>query len=454
MRGMTSLRSSLIRLAHEQPDLFPHLLPLLGVRTVMAGNYVEFTEANGMVYVSGPYHLMSESVNPRLKSQGFRWDGGARRWEISAAKLTPLKRRNLMKLIEPLTAAGAASAGTDLRSPKQKIEDEMLRRRTEGLCLDLPYDLGEKAKSLGGLWDTTRRVWCMPDKESLDTLREAVDRTPKMVALREIARRKTERLGVNIPYEYKDEAKSLGGLWDPDTRTWYMPDSATQRKILDKVESDKEQARQVALRHLEQERERVEAERKRLGLKTYYFPGDSRADHPSVGHTFRDRKTGDFMVVTDVKSVFYREDGLSFGLPDDTGWLHTVTAKPSEDETAIQGIKDREQQELTVSQARTRRRELVKMVHDRGDFPTTETDLRREEPLVLSGRRSLPYGGGNWFVVTPSHVWHVQNNGGDGDDWGTNNVVTGGAGAMGWRVPRTDELVSELSQLDALIGER
>lgn len=453
---MDFLRSRVIRLAHQNPALRPHLLPLLasGVRAVMAGNHVELTEANGMVYVTGPYHLMAENVNPRLKSQGFRWDGGARRWELPAAKLTPIKRKNLMKIIEPLTAAGATSSGADLRSPKQKIEDEMLRRRTEGLCVDIPYDLSEKAKSLGGLWNPTTRLWCMPDKAALDVIREAVNQTPKMVALREIARRKAERLGVNIPYEYKDEAKSLGGLWDQGTRTWYMPDTSTKQKVLDKVEADQEQARQVALRHMEQERERVEAERKRLGLKTYYEPGYSRGDHPAVGQTFKDRKTGEFMVVTDVKSVFYREDGLSFGLPDDTGWMHTITAKPAEDETAIQSIKDREQQELTVAQARTRRKELAKMFRDRGDFPTTETDLRREDRLVLSGRNSVAYGGGNWFVITPSHIWFVQNNGGDGDNWGSNNVVTGGAGAMGWRMPRTDELVGELQQLDALIGER
>ncbi len=407
-----------------------------------------------MVYVTGPYHLMADNVNPRLKSQGFRWDGGARRWEIPASKLTPLKRKNLLKLIEPLTAAGAATSGADLRSPKQKADDEMRRRKNENLCIDVPFELGDKAKSLGGLWDGVFRTWCMPDATALAALRAAINQTPKMVALREIARRKAERLGVNIPYEYKDKAKSLGGLWDQDTRTWYMPDTSTRQKVLDEVKADQEQARQVALRHMEQERERVEAERKRLGLKTYYEPGDSRGDHPAVGQTFKDRKTGEFMTVVDVKSVFYREDGLSFGLPDDTGWMHTITAKPSEDETAIQGIRDREQRELTVAQARNRRKDLVKLFRDRGDFPTTQTDIRNEDRLVVSGRNSIAYGGGDWFVITPSHIWFVQNNGGDGDNWGANNIVTGGAGAMGWRMPRTDELAQELQQLDALIGER
>jgi hypothetical protein len=107
-----------------------------------------------------------------------------------------------------------------------------------------------------------------------------------------------------------------------------------------------------------------------------------------------------------------------------------------------------------VAQARNRRKDLVKLFRDRGDFPTTQTDIRNEDRLVVSGRNSIAYGGGDWFVITPSHIWFVQNNGGDGDNWGANNIVTGGAGAMGWRMPRTDELAQELQQLDALIGER
>ena len=66
------------------------------------------------------------------------------------------------------------------------------------------------------------------------------------------------------------------------------------------------------------------------------------------------------------------------------------------------------------------------------------------------------YGGGDWFVVGPEHLWYVQNNGMDGDNWGLNNIRTGGAGAIGYRVPATSPLTDELrrlaSELDALPG--
>ncbi len=37
-------------------------------------------------------------------------------------------------------------------------------------------------------------------------------------------------------------------------------------------------------------------------------------------------------------------------------------------------------------------------------------------------------------------IWHVVNNGADGDCWGNNNVLTGGAGAVGHWLPWSAEL--------------
>jgi len=70
----------------------------------------------------------------------------------------------------------------------------------------------------------------------------------------------------------------------------------------------------------------------------------------------------------------------------------------------------------------------------------------------IPGRGQNIYGGGEWFVVEkdPSgteYVWHVLNNGRDGDDWSKNNVDTGGAGAIGYRYPLTDERRAFLERL-------
>lgn len=58
-----------------------------------------------------------------------------------------------------------------------------------------------------------------------------------------------------------------------------------------------------------------------------------------------------------------------------------------------------------------------------------------------------PYGGGDWFVAGPEFLWYVRNNGMDGDNWSWNNVRTGGAGAIGFRVPVTSPLADEIRKL-------
>jgi hypothetical protein len=58
------------------------------------------------------------------------------------------------------------------------------------------------------------------------------------------------------------------------------------------------------------------------------------------------------------------------------------------------------------------------------------------------------YGGGDWFVITPDEIWYVENNGADGDEWSRNNVITGGAGAVGWRVPFDAAIVKRLREIE------
>jgi len=58
-----------------------------------------------------------------------------------------------------------------------------------------------------------------------------------------------------------------------------------------------------------------------------------------------------------------------------------------------------------------------------------------------------PWGGGEWWVIQPEWIWYVRNNGFDGDNWSVNNVQTGGAGAIGVRVPFSEELAAQIRSL-------
>ncbi len=52
------------------------------------------------------------------------------------------------------------------------------------------------------------------------------------------------------------------------------------------------------------------------------------------------------------------------------------------------------------------------------------------------------YGGGQSYIIDKkgNKIWKLINNGADGDNWGLNNVATGGAGAIGAYVEYTEEL--------------
>lgn len=76
--------------------------------------------------------------------------------------------------------------------------------------------------------------------------------------------------------------------------------------------------------------------------------------------------------------------------------------------------------------------EKMKVSGESIDDPFNETDI---------------YGSGHYWTITPEHIWSIEIRGMDGDDWSRNNVETGGAGGIGWRIPRTEELVEKIRKI-------
>ena len=48
-------------------------------------------------------------------------------------------------------------------------------------------------------------------------------------------------------------------------------------------------------------------------------------------------------------------------------------------------------------------------------------------------------------MIADAHIWAVQNNGRDTDNWVYNNVVTTGHGAVGARIPMDPELADYIN---------
>lgn len=147
------------------------------------------------------------------------------------------------------------------------------------------------------------------------------------------------------------------------------------------------------------------------------------------------------VVITRSKARYYRAVGMSFGVGDERGYVYTALARPATPEEAAPLLARREAARLAQEQ----RADLARGVraleyaedHDTPEGRNLHPEGRR---LLVDGGFTI-YGGGKELVldVDGLHLWVLCNNGADGDFWAANNVATGGAGAIGRRVPLTDE---------------
>lgn len=151
----------------------------------------------------------------------------------------------------------------------------------------------------------------------------------------------------------------------------------------------------------------------------------------------------EFLYVVSASSRYIREDGMSFGVGDEQGYFYSAQCRAATDEESASARKKMTEKEAK-KMAEKRRKELASTIREQGERPEGQ---HSPEGKRIAGRPNV-YGGGDWFVLGEEYIWYVKNNGGDGDNWALNNVQTGGAGAIGWRVPLTQELVDEIMGLD------
>ncbi len=167
----------------------------------------------------------------------------------------------------------------------------------------------------------------------------------------------------------------------------------------------------------------------------------------TVGQVLRNSKMAidqgepEYLVVVTEGHRYYREDGMSFGVGDEQGYAYWATCREATAEEAQSLIEKRQAAERKANALKVLK-ETAKEIRTTGEKP--EDKHRPEGETVNIGQGQNIYGGGEWFVVGQEHIWYVRNNGADGDYWAANNVVTGGAGAIGWRVPATDELAEKI----------
>lgn len=206
------------------------------------------------------------------------------------------------------------------------------------------------------------------------------------------------------------------------------------------------QAHQEAIRQREAQRQAEQAKAAERRSRRILFP---MVNVPAMGEVMRWGKR--VLVFTEVGKTFcIGEDHPSFegahllGHEGDWGCYCYYREATGQEVAELEAAEASAKAEREAEQAKARRLDEIKGQIMAGELPEGQHQPEGERLLDTQ----TIYGGGDWFVITVSHIWYVKNNGADGDAWSRNNIITGGAGAIGWRIPLDPALADELRNLN------
>lgn len=340
-------------------------------------------------------------------------------------------------------------------------------------------DLHERIKRAGGQWSGVtkgnRRVWILPAEKGASLARifsnhmkkksadkEAADLAAAERAEKELAAKKAKEKAlaearaqapdvmpgqygpfsvyavadgyrVSFPYDSSSVSaiKNAGGKkYDSVNKTWFIDraDGQKLQKMLDTAVKQHQEKSSVV-------------------LETKTAPSHRRAlyplsDMPKMGVPVM--MAGSLVVFTGRgKSFFINADHPSYfghhllGHEEEPGAY--VYYRSATDEEALQYAEKKKLEEAAAAQNRRREAALESAKSEIMRLGDRPEGIHYPAGEVLNNSQNI-YGGGDWFVISSDYIWYVRNNGADGDAWSRNNVATGGAGAIGWRVPYSVEL--------------
>ena len=152
------------------------------------------------------------------------------------------------------------------------------------------------------------------------------------------------------------------------------------------------------------------------------------AERADVRASDRLRENGypEWLYVVRAKREYCSEDGMSFGVGDESGYLYTAWCREATPEETAPYIAKMEAERIR-RQKLARVNAIADMIRIDGELPAYSES---------SGTR---------FVIDSDSIWFVQNNGMDGDDWSRNNAP----GMICWRIPMklNERLADELRSL-------
>lgn len=147
------------------------------------------------------------------------------------------------------------------------------------------------------------------------------------------------------------------------------------------------------------------------------------------------------LVVIETSKQYYEQDGMSFGVGDEVGYVYKAVCRLATKEETEQFLIKEEENRQRVEKRKMMNQGLQKLFDAKNSNTPQGKNIVLKGEVVPIGKGQNIWGGGRWFVLDEDeeHVWLVINNGMDGDDWNLNNIVTNGAGAIGYRFEKTPE---------------
>jgi len=234
-----------------------------------------------------------------------------------------------------------------------------------------------------------------------------------------------------------------GAKYDSNTKKWLVPigTQAYLDKIISKIQSYFPQKKTKHDEYLKV------AENENPG--SYLISkGEGYGGRPyKIGEIFRDKNKGTIVKVISAKATYVKDDGMSFGVGDEQGYIYSARVVPAtEDES--NAIIESETKDRLRADANNRLSKISGIIQKRDNL--SPVIAHEPEGETLQNTFDI-YGGGNKYIIGKDYIWYIMNNGADGDDWGSTNIGNPGfSGEIGWRVPYLDDLANELKQLSKI----
>jgi hypothetical protein len=177
--------------------------------------------------------------------------------------------------------------------------------------------------------------------------------------------------------------------------------------------------------------------------------GEGNGGEPyTVGSIFLDPADMRYVVVRTAWSEYYREDGLSFGVGDDSGHLYFAICRVATVEEYMPVWKA-EQAAFAAKSKRTDAQRAIQRLFKTEDgvyeFALDGKPIQLAGRWIKIGSGFTIYGGGEEICVTKQHIWRVRGNGADGDNWSSTNTSHG----IGYRFASTPERIAALAEYAA-----